>query len=51
MKRLIKLIRCKILGHKWRIVYVYSSMRAHVKCDICESTKDGYIDEFVKFDL
>ena len=50
MKRLIKLVKCKILGHKWRIMYIYS-IRAHVKCERCEETRDDYIDEFVKFDL
>ena len=50
MKRLIKLIKCRVLGHKWRIMYIYS-IKAHVKCERCEETRDDYIDEFVKFDL
>jgi hypothetical protein len=50
MKRLIKLIKCRILGHKWRIMYVYS-IKAHVKCDRCEAIKDDYIDEFIIFEL
>jgi hypothetical protein len=31
-------------------MYVYN-IKAHVKCDRCELTKDDYIDEFVKFEL
>jgi hypothetical protein len=47
MKKIIDKLKCLVLGHKWRIFYVYGIM-AHAKCDRCDATDDGFIDKYIK---
>ena len=47
MKKTINKIKCLVLGHKWRIFYVYG-IRAHAKCDRCFTSDDDFIDKFIE---
>lgn len=47
MKKYIKKLKCLVLGHQWRIYYVYG-IRAHAKCDRCAINDDDFIDKFIK---
>jgi hypothetical protein len=47
MKRLIKLIKCRIVGHKWIFLYAFGT-KAHIRCEKCETHKDIYIHEILE---